>query len=147
MKTDKLLRFLGIVFIIGLVLRLATRWRINQLTRAGTYFNVALGAPFQIVNPTGQPFQSINGSAVLSKSATNSSNEIVVLQNYINAYLGKMILTVNGQFDNETEQVLKQITGKSSISLYEFKQQYMSIRDGVGENKANEIYNTLIVKN
>jgi hypothetical protein len=79
---------------------------------------------------------TIKLNQLLSDDSKNTTNEIIVLQNILNAITPGSV-TVSGTYDTNTMKAVKDITGKESTSLYEIL--YINLAPKIGQNEANDL--------
>ena len=92
----------------------------------------------------GQPpkFKGFNFNLLLNSSAKQVVAEVTALQMMINAYYnGSRVIPVNGVYDAATKAAVKDIIGKTSTTLHEFRYEYL-VKER-GERVADNIFQSI----
>lgn len=87
-------------------------------------------------------FKGFNSGLLLNTSSRQAVAEVTALQMMINAYYnGARTVGVTGIFDAQTKEAVKDIIGKNSTTLNEFRFQYL-IKER-GERVADDIFRSI----
>jgi hypothetical protein len=97
------------------------------LSRRRNPFNITKGPdylPLDENSAAAQTFKGFNYNLYLSENTKNAEPEITALQHLLNAYYGTQTIPVTGIYDVLTANAVEDITGKSGISLFQFRYYY-----------------------
>lgn len=103
-----------------MVMALITALTLNYLHKRRPY-RISQGEAYGGLDDSKKEvIEHLNFQLNLNTGVKNANAEITVLQTLINDYHGTNVLIVNGNFDGNTKQEVRRITGKFATTLWEF---------------------------
>lgn len=120
---------LPIYLLITVALSVAGAFLIDWLRRRNEAGEPVLMANGEALEPA-PTFKNFNYNKLLNARSVQAVPEITALQYLINDYYGEPVLTITGTFDDATLSAVKDITGKASTNLWEFRYMYHAPKKG-----------------
>ena len=102
---------------------------------------VSSGKKISLTPRVSKKFKGFNQNLLLNADVPGAEAEITALQYLINSYYGYNAVVITGVWDTDTADAVRNITGLSGVSLYQFRYYYyVQVR---GNDAATAIFNHL----